>query len=48
MPYTYSRNAKGEYCMTSKSTGKTYCYKSSAARKKGEKMHHAFKHMPKK
>jgi len=33
--------------MTSKQTGKTYCYKSSAARKKGMRMHEIFKHMPK-
>ena len=30
--------------MTSKNTGKTYCYKSVAARKKGMKMHEAFSH----
>jgi len=43
MPYDFSRRG-GKYCMTSKDTGKTYCYSSSAARKKGMKMHHAFKH----
>ena len=47
MPYTYSRQG-GKYCMTNKTTGKMYCYKSSADRKKGAKMHEMFKHMPKK
>jgi len=43
MPYDFFRKG-GKYCMQSKDTGKTYCYKSSAARKKGMKMHEAFKH----
>lgn len=43
MPHTFSRS-EGKYCMTSKDTGKRYCYKSSAARKKGIKMHEAFAH----
>lgn len=30
--------------MTSKDTGKTYCYSSLTARKKGQRMHEAFKH----
>jgi len=46
MPYTFSRSGS-KYCMTSKDTGKRYCYASSAARKKGIKMHEMFKHMPK-
>ena len=47
MPYTTRtkmRNGKKVYCMTSSDTGKTYCYKSMAAMKKGQKMHEAFKH----
>lgn len=50
MPYTLSKRKtkKGyKYCMTNKTTGKTYCYSSPAARKKGMKMHEMFKHMPK-
>ena len=46
MPYTLStRSVKGKkkFCMTSKETGKTYCYDSPEARKKAMKMHHAFK-----
>ena len=47
MPYNYStRKRKGRkvWCMTNKRTGKTYCYKSMAARKKGARMHEAYKH----
>lgn len=47
MPYTLStkeKEGKKKYCMTNKNTGKTYCYDSEAARKKGMKMHEAFKH----
>lgn len=43
MPYLYFRK-DGKYCMKSKKTGKTYCYPTLAARRKGEKMHHAFAH----
>ena len=32
--------------MTSKDTGKTYCYDSASARAKGMKMHEIFKNMP--
>lgn len=45
MPYSFSRRG-GKYCMTSKTTKKTYCYKSSTARKKGMRIHEMFKHMP--
>ena len=48
MPYDYSTKkveGKTKYCMTSKETGKTYCYDSSAERRKGAKMHEMFKHM---
>ena len=51
MPYTTKtkmRNGKKVYCMTSSDTGKTYCYKSMAAMKKGKKIHEMFKKMPKK
>ena len=41
---TKKEGGKTKYCMTSKDTGKTYCYDSSAERKKGIKMHEAFKH----
>jgi len=43
MPYKL-RKSKGKFCMTNKNTGKTYCYKSAAARKKGMRMHEAFSH----
>jgi len=49
MPYTLStrkREGVTKYCMTSKDTGKTYCYNSAAARAKGMKMHEMFKHTP--
>ena len=47
MPYdlfTKKREGGTVYCMTSKDTGKTYCYKSKADREKGMRMHEAFKH----
>ena len=47
MPYstsTKTRAGKKVYCMTSKDSGKTYCYKSSEARKKGMRMHEAYSH----
>lgn len=47
MPYrdfTKEKDGKTLYCMTSQDTGKTYCFKSEAAREKGKKMHEAFKH----
>jgi len=46
MPYTLSKKKTGEkkYCMRSKDTGKTYCYPTATARKKGMRMHEAFKH----
>ena len=47
MPYKLStKTVKGKkkWCMTSKDTGKTYCYDSTAARAKGMKMHEMFKH----
>jgi hypothetical protein len=50
MPYTLSKRKTKEgtkYCMTSKNTGKTYCYRSPEARAKGMRMHEMFKHMPK-
>ena len=49
MPYTLStKTVKGKkkWCMTSKDTGKTYCYDSASARAKGMKMHEIFKNMP--
>ena len=49
MPYdlfTKKREGKEVYCMTSKNTGKTYCYKSKADRENGMRMHEMFKHMP--
>jgi len=50
MPYTLStKKVKGKkkWCMTSKDTGKTYCYGSASERAKGMKMHEMFKNMPK-
>jgi len=50
MPYTLSkqkREGKQKFCMTSKKTGKTYCYNSEAARKKGMRIHEMFHNMPK-
>ena len=46
MPYKLSKSKKG-FAMTSKDTGKTYHYKTAAARKKAMKIHEMFKHMPK-
>lgn len=49
MPYrlsTKKEKGKKKYCMTNKNTGKTYCYDSAKARKKGMRMHEMFKHMP--
>ena len=49
MPYTYSTQTKEgrkKFCMTSKKTGKTYCYDSPAARERGAKTHEMFAHMP--
>lgn len=51
MPYklsTQKRKGKTMFCMTSKSSGKTYCYKTAEARKKGMRMHEMFKHIKKK
>jgi hypothetical protein len=42
MPYKTFKDKKG-YAMTSLDTGKTYHYKTAAARKKGMKMHEAYK-----
>ena len=47
MPYKLFhtiREGKKKFCMTSSDTGKSYCYSSEEARKKGQKMHEAFKH----
>ena len=47
MPYTFStqqREGKKKYCMTTIKTGKTYCYNTLKARKKGEKMHEIYAH----
>lgn len=47
MPYdffTKKREGKEVYCMTSKRTGKTYCYKSKADRKEGMRLHEAYSH----
>jgi len=49
MPYRLStKKVKGKkkFCMTNKNTGKSYCYTSAAARKKGMRIHEMFKHMP--
>lgn len=48
MPYNFStkiKNGKKLFCMTSKETKRTYCFKSLSARKKGEKMHEMFKNL---
>lgn len=47
MPYSFStKKVKGKIkqCMTSKESGKTYCYNSDAEMKRGMRMHEAFKH----
>ena len=47
MPYdkfTKIREGKKVFCMTSKNTGKTYCYKSKADRAEGMRMHEAYAH----
>ena len=49
MPYQLStKTVKGKkkWCMTSKNTGKTYCYNSAAARAKGMRIHEMYKHTP--
>jgi len=46
MPYKTFKDKKG-YAMTSLETGKTYHYKTAAARKKAMKIHEMFKNMPK-
>ena len=46
IPYTLSKKTvkgKTKYCMTSKDSGKTYCYSSPAARTDAMKLHHAYK-----
>lgn len=50
MPYNLStKKFKGgtKYCMTSKKTGKTYCYSSPEERKKGMRLHEMFSHIKK-
>ena len=42
MPYTKFKRGK-KFCMTSKDSGKTYCYDSEEKREKGVRMHEAFK-----
>ena len=46
MPYKLSKlkTGKKKYVMTNKNTGKSYHYSTAAARKKGMRMHEAFKH----
>lgn len=47
MPYNFStKKVKGQikHCMTSKDSGKTYCYNSESTMKKGMRLHEAFKH----
>lgn len=47
MPYNFStriKQGKKKFCMTSRDTGKTYCYDSEEERKKGAHLHEAFKH----
>lgn len=48
MPYilsTRQRKGKTVYCMTSKDTGKTYCYNSLGDRARGAQQHEMFKTM---
>ena len=45
--YTTTREGKKKFCMRNIKTGKSYCYNSSVARKKGMRIHEMFKHMPK-
>ena len=47
MPYVlFTKQEKGEmkYCMRNKRTGKSYCFDSPEARKRGMRLHEAFKH----
>jgi len=46
MPYRLSKlkSGKKKYVMTNKNTRKSYHYSTAAARKKGMRMHEAFKH----
>lgn len=47
MPYLFSTRIvknKKKFCMTSKDSGKTYCYDSEEKRKNGARLHEAFKH----
>lgn len=47
MPYTnFTKKVKGKkkWCMTSKDSGKTYCYNSAKERTEGARMHEAYKH----
>ena len=43
MPYKLLKR-KGKFCMKNKETGKVYCYKTAAARKRGMRIHEAFAH----
>lgn len=46
MPYklsTTTRDGKKKYCMKNINTNKKYCYDSAEARKKGMRLHEAFK-----
>lgn len=50
MPYILStKQVKGKkkFCAKSKTSGKTYCYSSAEARKKGMRMREMFSNMPK-
>lgn len=47
MPYNFSvrmKQGKKKFCMTSRNTGKTYCYDSEEKRKEGARIHEAFSH----
>ena len=51
MPYNLSIKYvgnKSKYCMTSKKTGKTYCYDSKEKKLKGMQQHEMFANMKKK
>jgi len=50
MPYTLStqmRNGKKMFCMTSHTSGKTYCYKTPSERGQGMQQHEMFASMKK-
>jgi len=47
IPYTnFTKKVEGKtkYCMTAIKTGRTYCYNSAEARKRGARMHEIYAH----